>query len=51
MVKSKWIFMLHNNRRHRRRLHPQYEPAKQEDIMGKVDKVIFYANEVSQPDS
>lgn len=31
--------------------NPHYRPTKQEDIMDKVDNIIFYANEVSQPDS
>ena len=31
--------------------NPPHKPTKQDDIMGKVDKVIFYANEVSHPDS
>jgi hypothetical protein len=28
-----------------------YKPAKQANLMKKVDDVLYYANEVSQPDS
>ena len=28
-----------------------YKPVKEGDLMTKVDKVLYYANDVSQPDS
>nr|WP_262503715.1 integrase core domain-containing protein [Sphingobium xenophagum] len=31
--------------------NPLYKPAAQDDLMAKVDDVLYYANDVSQPDS
>lgn len=30
--------------------NPLYKPAAQDDLMAKVDDVLYYANDVSQPD-
>ncbi len=31
--------------------NPLYKPTPQDDLMAKVDDVLYYANDVSQPDS
>lgn len=31
--------------------NPRYKPADSNDLLPKVDKILYYANEVSQPDS
>jgi hypothetical protein len=31
--------------------NPRYKPADSNDLLPKVDEILYYANEVSQPDT
>jgi hypothetical protein len=43
---------VHQHLRHNGRLaNPGYKPADPSALMPKVDEILYYANEVSQPDS
>lgn len=43
---------VHEQIEHNARLaNPLYKPASQGDLMAKVDDVLYYANDVSQPDT